>query len=257
MREPGVASISLRPSATYRITTDLRPRRPALVAGDVGGSEPQAVRALRQRLALPRPEPVDRPLGLAPLLEHGTDAVDVERDPRRLVDAVPHDDAVGTRGRRRARRPAGASRVIVTRGGVVSTLIGFGSTIVRCWRSSLTRGLVRGPPATTRPRRRGRSRRRRQRPRRSLVPREVPDDVAVAVDHVDVEPVALAQPERDHGRVRVALADGREDLRSPSSRGSGSASASATPCRRRRAPWQRAAPRRGRLARIWPRPQRF
>ena len=94
----------------------------------------------------------------------------------------------------------------------MSTLIGFGNTIVRCWRSSLHAGLVRAL---------GDDRARivaavpgesDSAPAVGLVPREATDDVAVAVDHVHIEPVALAEPERDHGGARPALTDGREDL---------------------------------------------
>ena len=109
--------------------------------GDVTGAEADAVDAGRQRLAIDLAEPLDPALLLLPALGATLDAVDVEQRLGGLVDRVARDDPLASVRRRRARSRAGASETSRMCGGVTSTRIGFGSTIVRCSPTRWTRGL--------------------------------------------------------------------------------------------------------------------
>ena len=212
IREPGVASIRLRPSATYLITTVFaRVGRPSLPATSVAPSRTRyGPWGSGSPAVVPNQSIV--PSRLAALLQHRPDAVDVERDPGGLVDPVAGDDPVAAAitvggedsGRQPRHRHAGWRDVDPDR------VREHDRPVLPL---ELDPGLVGPFGRRPRPRRPGRSRRRRPDREGILALHQATDDGAVTVDDLDAQPVGLAELERDHGDVRVALADRREDLR--------------------------------------------
>ena len=225
-RRPATASIWSRPSATKRTTSaGNRTASPTFPAGS-RGAQGQRVRPLLHRLAVDAPVPPERVL-LA--REPGLDALDpvhVEERFRRLVEPVADADAVaapvavggdherpGDGGGDRRRGHVDPDRVrqhdrlpLLARGGREAGSSPSGST----------------SPASSRP-----SHSTRPRPGRIAPPSlDRPDDVVVAVDDPDIEPVA---PRAAGTRSRPSPCRRRRRARRrrrPACRGSGSAATS-------------------------------
>ncbi len=248
-------------SGQARCTGSRRPSRGVLtplVAGDVDGAEP-TLSALRQRLARLAAEPVDRAFSVfRPFLRTARFPL-TNRDMREGSSTRYPTTTRSLRASPSGEKTLGASRVMATTGGVVSMRIGFGRTIVRCCRRSFTRGRYEPfgegairtsllPSQTERATGPRGTLLRRTRCRTTLPP---------SFDHLDADgrrPSRSRKAIHRGGRFRAA-ANGRDHLRKNARPEDGArGQLELTPCRRRRAPWQRAAPRRARLAQIWPRP---
>ena len=212
-RCPATTSIRSRANSTYRTRTAIARVRRGPVPRAIERAQSQLVHAGAHRPPVHLPEPGEAASARAEAPEHAAPSVDEQHRPRDLVHLVGRRDPVelpspsgeNTRGKTSVKR---------RRGGVVSTRIGFGRTIVRPCSAIRTRGryLASGTtrPASSRP-----SHVYETRPLGSSRSRtSVRTTSPGRVEHVDRHLARLPEHERDHRNVTGAHSQTGENSRS-------------------------------------------